>query len=211
MAMRYLLLFLMMVQTQAGRGWANSCANIATMGTYDESGLHESNYGIRAVGTFRILEEQDESKQPMFNLAEVNCERQLDDMGKPTGLECKVIKTSIWADSSKPNTESPNCLLDLDVSTYSMKELDRGILAGIETGTGCFNTMLTIDRNTKRVYISFTKTEYADKYDKTLPNICAAARTQVLMNCTPYARMRANKGGATAPSRTCDFNGVNDK
>src|SRR5690349_15670171 len=65
---------------------ANSCANVDTFSSYDESGLHESDFGIYAVGTFRIAEEQDEAKQPNFNLTKVNCENQLDDMGRPKGL-----------------------------------------------------------------------------------------------------------------------------
>jgi hypothetical protein len=57
---------------------ANSCANVSVMGTFDESGLRESEVGIWAVGTFRIAEEGDESKQPMFNFAMVDCEKQPD-------------------------------------------------------------------------------------------------------------------------------------
>jgi hypothetical protein len=56
---------------------ANSCSNVDTFSSYDQRGLQESDYGIYAVGTFRIEEEQDESKQPMFNLAMINCEKQL--------------------------------------------------------------------------------------------------------------------------------------
>jgi hypothetical protein len=52
----------------ASTAWANSCANLDVIGTFDESGLHESEYGISAVGTFRIAGEADESRQPMFNL-----------------------------------------------------------------------------------------------------------------------------------------------
>jgi hypothetical protein len=52
-----------------------------------------------------------------------------------------------------------------------MKELQKGILAGIKEGsTSCFNTMLTIDRNTKRVYLSFARTKYADNYDEIKPS-----------------------------------------
>ena len=49
--------------------WANSCSNVDAFSSYDRSGLNESEYGISAVGTFRIAGEEDESKQPNFNLA----------------------------------------------------------------------------------------------------------------------------------------------
>jgi hypothetical protein len=48
----------------ASAAYANSCANMNVIGTYDESGLHESEYGIYAVRTFRVAEERDEAKQP---------------------------------------------------------------------------------------------------------------------------------------------------
>ena len=187
---------------------ANSCANVVSFGSYDESGLRESEFGIYAVGTFRITGEVDESKQPMFNLATVNCEKQTDDAGRTAGLECKITKAVVWASDGKPDTDNPNCSLDLDSSSYSMKELQKNTLTGIEESTGCFNTLLTIDRNTKRVYLSFTRTKSADNYDKIKPGTCGALpRTEVLMNCTSWARSR--KGGG--PSRYCDFSGSGDK
>jgi hypothetical protein len=192
----------------AGTANANSCSNVDSFSSYDESGLRESDFGISATGTFRIENEADESKQPMFNLAMVNCEKQTDDMGKATGLECKITKAVLWASAGKPDTDNPNCSLDLDSSSYSMKELQKGILAGFEgESTSCFNSMRTIDKNTKRVYLSFTRTKYADNYDKIKPGTCGSPlRTQVLMNCTYWARQR--KGG---PPRYCDFSSSSDK
>jgi hypothetical protein len=64
--------------------------------------LRESDYGIYATGTFRIQNEPDESKQPMFNLAILNCEKQTDDAGR-TSLECKITKAVVWASSDSPN------------------------------------------------------------------------------------------------------------
>jgi hypothetical protein len=187
---------------------ANSCANVNVIGTFDESGLQESEFGINAAGTFRIAGEEDEDKQPNFNLARINCENQPDDMGK-VSLECKVTTAVVWAHSGKPDLDNPNCSLDLDASTYSMKELQKGILTGMETSTGCYNTILTIDRNAKRVYLSFIKTQYADKYDKIKSGTCGMPpRTQVLMNCTAYPRMR-NHG--RTPPRYCDFSNSSDK
>src|SRR5262249_44437581 len=142
---------------------ANSCSNVTVIGTFDESGLRESEFGINAFGTFRIEGEADETKQPMFNLAIVDCEKQLDDRGR-VSLECKLMQAVVWASgrSEKPNTDEPNCSLDLNSSAYSMKELQKGVLTGIETSSSaCYNTMLTIDRNTKRVYLSFTRTKEA--------------------------------------------------
>jgi hypothetical protein len=181
---------------------ANSCSNVDVIGSFDESGLRESEYGIYAAGTFRIAGEADESKQPM-----INCEKQSDDMRG--GLECKVVKAVVWAKSGKPDADNPNCSLDLDASTYSMKELQRGVLTGIETSIGCFNSILTIDRNTKRVYLSFTRTATADKYDQTRAGTCGMLPpTEVLMNCTGWPRIR--KKGQTPP-RYCDFSNSSDK
>jgi len=189
--------------------YANSCANVDVIGTFDESGLRESDFGIYAAGTFRIAGEENEGKQPMFNLAMINCEKQSDDKGR-VGLECKVTQAVVWATTDKPNTDKPNCSLDLNSSTYSMKELEKGVLTGMETSTSaCHNTMLTIDRNTKRVYMSFTRTKEADNYDKIRPGTCGMLpRTQVLMNCTGWPRIR--KQGRTPP-RYCDFSSSSDK
>jgi hypothetical protein len=144
----------------------------------------------------------------MFNLTTISCEKQSDDMRG--GLECKVTQAIVWAKSGKPDTDNPNCSLDLSSSTYSMKELQRGVLTGIETSYSlCFNSMLTIDRNTKRVYLSFTKTASADKFDKTRSGTCGQLPpTEVLMNCTGWPRMR--KKGQTPP-RYCDFSSSSDK
>ena len=187
---------------------ANSCSNVDVMGSFDESGLRENEYGIYTAGTFRIAGEEDESKQPMFNLATINCEKQSD--GMRGGLECKVMQAVVWAKSGKPDADNPNCSLDLNSSTYSMKELQRGVLTGMEDSSSlCFNSMLTIDRNTKRVYLSFTKTASADKYDNTRPGTCGKLPpTEVLMNCTGWPRMR--KQGQTPP-RYCDFSSSSDK
>jgi hypothetical protein len=188
--------------------YANSCSNVDTMGSFDESGLRESDFGIYAAGTFRIADEADESKQPMFNLATVNCEKQTDETGRAIGFDCKIAKAVVWASKGGPNADSPNCSLDLDSSSYSMKQLQKGILTGFEESTSCFNSMLTIDRNAKRVYLSFTRTKSADNYDKIKPGTCGALpRTEVLMNCTSWARSR--KGGG--PSRYCDFSSSSDK
>ena len=158
---------------------------------------------------FELRGKSDEAKQPMFNLATINCEKQSDDTGK-VSLECKVTQAVVYAQSGKPDPDNPNCSLDLNSSAYSMKELQKGVLTGIETGTAlCINTILTIDRNTKRVYLSFTKTKDADRYDQIKPGTCGMLpRTEVLMNCTGWPRLR--KQGQTPP-RYCDFSSSSDK
>jgi len=187
---------------------ANSCANVDTFGSFDESGLRESEFGISAVGTFRIAEEGDESEQPLFNLAMVDCEKQPDGTGK-VSLECRVTKAVVWAHPDKPDADNPNCSLDLDVSTYSMKELQKGVLAGMGASGACYNAILTIDRNAKRVYMSFTRTKEADNFDKIKPGTCGAPpRTEVLMNCTGWPKLRAK--GKTPP-RYCDFSSSSDQ
>jgi hypothetical protein len=188
---------------------ANSCSNVDSFSSNDRSGLDESTFGINAVGTFRIAGEADESKQPMFNLTKVACEKQTDDAGKVSGYECKLTTAVVWASEGKPDTDRPNCSLDVDTSSYSMKELQKNTLIGIEEeSTSCFNTLLTIDRNTKRVYQSFTRTKYADNFDKIKPGTCGTLpRTEVLMNCTYWPRGR--KPGA--PPRYCDFSSSSDK
>jgi hypothetical protein len=207
-----LILSLLGVFGWAGVAYAaNSCANVDTFSSYDESGLNVSDFGISGVGTFRIAEEQDEAKQPNFNLTKVNCENQFDDMGRLKGLECKVTQAVMWADSAKPDADNPNCSLDVDNSEFSMKELQKGVVTGMEaSSSACFNTMLTIDRNAGRVYLSFTKTKEADKYDQIRQGTCGALpRTEVLMNCTAWPRMR--KQGQRPLSRYCDFSGSKDK
>jgi hypothetical protein len=197
---------LLAITGYANAASSNSCSNVDTFSSYDQKGLQESDYGVYAVGTFRIEGEEDESKQPMFNLAMINCEKQSDGTD---GLKCKVTKAVVWANSGKPDTDNPNCSLDLDFSDYSMKELQRGVLIGIETTTTCFNSTLTIDRNTKRVYLSFTRSASADNFDRIRPGTCGTLpRTQVMMNCTGWPRIRKQ---GKMPSRYCDFSSSSDK
>ena len=186
---------------------ANSCSNIDSFSSYDQRPLRED--GLGGVGSFRIAGETDENRQPNFNLAFVDCEQQTDNVGKQTGLNCKITEAVTWANDAKPDGDKANCSLDLDTHSFSMKQLSKGVLTGIEEGTGCFNMLLTIDKNAKRVYLSFTRTRYADNFDKIKSVTCnAQPRTQVLMNCTSWARLRNPGAGA---GRYCDFGGVGDK
>lgn len=51
----------------------NSCANLDTLGSYDGSGLQDSDYGKSAVGTFMIQNELDENAQPPRTQVLMNC------------------------------------------------------------------------------------------------------------------------------------------
>ena len=53
--------------------------------------ITESESGIYAAGTFRIAGEGDESKQPMFNLAEIVCEKQADDVGGNSNVKLRRL------------------------------------------------------------------------------------------------------------------------
>ncbi len=63
--------------------------------------------------------------------------------------------------------------------------------------------MLTINRNTHRVSLSFERTKFAD--DSTQIRLCGKTqpRQQVLMNCTAWVAIHA--GQATSAARMCDF------
>src|SRR5262245_9464918 len=110
--------------TYATPALANSCSNVATLGTYDRSGIEESDYGINAVGTFRIEDEKDENKQPDFNLVTINCS------AMPANFTCTMTQAAVRADREQPNTDKPNCTLDLDVTEYQLREVSPGVLSG---------------------------------------------------------------------------------
>ena len=174
----------------ASAACANSCANLDVLGSFDESGLRESEYGIYAAGTFRIAGEGDESKQPMFNLATVNCEKQLDDMGRAS-LECKVTKAIVRLNQVSRTQTSQIVRSISTLRIFNEGASERRSYRDRDLHGLCYNTILTIDRNTKRVYMSFTRTKYADNYDKIrLASVVVLPRTQVLMNCTGWPRIR---------------------
>ena len=185
---------------------ANSCSNVSIHGSFDHSGLQVSEYGLSAAGTFRIVGEPDESKQPMFNLTTINCQKQSD---TASSLECKYTSAVLWASPDQPNTDRPNCQLDIDWSDHSMKEVQRGVFVGLGSSGLCFSTMLTIDLGKNNAFLSFNRSKEADDIDRKMPGTCGASpRTQTLMNCTPYAGLRQN---GRASARYCDFGGVGSK
>lgn len=189
-------------------GWSNSCSNVTIHGSFDRSGIDESEYGIYAAGTFRVEGEPDESKQPFFNLTLINCEKQRDDNGR-LNITCRVTRASMYANPDEPNTKLPNCSLDLDISEYPMQETGRGILTGTAESGLCYNSFLSIDRNSKKVYLSFTKTQAAYGQNVTKAGACnTVPRTQVLMNCTWWAGSRKDM---KLPPRYCDFSSASDK
>ena len=120
----------------------------------------------------------------MFNLSVIDCKEQ--DAVHRT-FECALTHATVYTSGGNPDPDNPNCSLDLSFETYSMSEIQEGVLTGITETSACFNTILTIDRHNQRVYKSFTKTKDADKYKQ----MCGMLpRTEVLMNCTAYPRIR---------------------
>lgn len=186
---------------------ANSCSNVDIHGSFDHSGLRVNEFGISIAGTWRIMGEQDESKQPMFNLTSIDCARQSD---SPSSLQCKYMSAVVWANSEAPNANQPNCSLDLDWSDYPMKEVQKGVFVGLGSSGLCFSTQLTIDVGKNNAFLSFNRSKEADDIDKQKPGTCGAPpRTRALMNCTPYAEMRQKI--RTPGTRYCDFKSAGDK
>lgn len=191
----------------------NSCSNVSAIGTWDESKLIEQ-YGIHTFGTFRIEDEKDEAKQPMFNLTRVTC-GEAENYEGIKQLVCKVTSAVVIAETGKPNADHPNCDLDLEADEFYMKEVQKNVLTGMPFfgSTSCYDTVLTIDRNTKRVFRSFIRTKHADGYNKSMEGACrkTAPPTQVLMNCTKWPALRKAMKGTNVASRYCDFSGSSDK
>ena len=153
----------------------NSCSNVTTNFSYYFRDDINQGFGFFARGTFRILGETDESRQPDYNLTQVACDRKPAELGAPVEFECKTTRASVGGFSGPPDANQPSCTLDVDVSTYDMKELSRDVLVGIADGgssTSCFNNTLTINRVTKRVSITFERTQYADNYDRIKAETC---------------------------------------
>lgn len=178
----------------------NSCSNVGVIGFAWEE-LKEGGGGMAAQGTWRIEGETDENKQPAFNYTMVGCKTQRDDTGTAR-IQCTVTIAGLIALGEPPAiTPAGNCTLNLDIDRYSMNEnhpelTGKGVLTGVENTSLCFNTTLTLDRDSKRVYQSFTKASDA-------PDNCPSpSRTQVLMNCTWSAKRAKN---ILTPGRYCDF------
>jgi hypothetical protein len=188
---------------------ANSCSNVSVHGSFDRSGLQINEYGISAAGTFRIVGETDEIKQPMFNLTTINRLKKSNN-ATSSDLECKVTAAIVWSNREKPNIDVPNCQLDLEFSEYSMREIQHGVFVGMGSSGECFTTMLVIDVSKNNASLSFARSKEADEIDSNIPKMCGASpRTQTLMNCTAWAGLR-HKGGESQP-RYCDFGGVDSK
>jgi hypothetical protein len=178
MFIRYAFVSLLGILGYASAAYADTCSNVYV---FDFLELRENADGLSAAGTFRIEGEKDETKQPDFNLTTIRCEKQSDD---DASLQCTVTSAVVV---SGPVNVSPNCGLFLDVSTYPMKESEKGILTGTmqewDGRTPICDQVLTINRNSKRVYLSCDHTDH----------------TEVLMNCTP------NLDRGPPPPRYCDF------
>ena len=192
--------------------YANSCSNIKIDGLLDQSGLSFNDNYISAVGTLRIENENDESKQPMFNISELDCQKT--DYNK-NNFTFKLITAYVSAEKANPNSSNPNCTLNLESSEFLVKQLNNEILSGVDNSivasTGCFNTILTINQKTQRVYISYSRTENAEKIEKTMPNLCKSRQPQVLMNCTIWPALRSANKGIKTEGRYCDFTNSHSK
>jgi hypothetical protein len=204
------MLLAMVGNAVAGDRHTNSCSNVSIHGSHDQKGIiYVGVFGLRAVGTFRIQNELDESKQPMFNINEVSCAFE-----EENKLKCKIMTASVWAAEGSPNTEWPNCMLDLNSEEYEMQLVNGQYLVGAnEQATGwCLLPTLTIDLTSRRISKSFSFSSFGNqansgKSESEMKLACGELpRTHVLMNCTPYAQMR-QKVNATS-QRICDFEGV---
>jgi len=184
----------------------NTCSNVNPL--LDMSGIQETETWLSAGGTFRVEDEKDESKQPWFNLTAITCDKQRDDTGS-VSAKCKVNSAIFESTSGKPDAADPgNCLMDLSLANFPMHQIQQGVLTGMQSElTGlCFDEILTIDSNTKRIYMSFIKKQYADKLK---PNLCGKLPpTQVLMDCSRFAKQRKQAQG---PGRVCDFGGSDEE
>jgi hypothetical protein len=189
MSIRYAFVSLLGILGYASAAYADECSHVYVLGAFQ--GLREDADGISAAGTFRIEGEKDEFKQTEFNFTLIRCEKQSDD---DASLECTV--TSAVVVSTSINV-SPSCGLRLDVYTYPMKELEKGILAGTkqELAPDFCDQVLTINRNSKRVYLAYTNPQNVYSCEP---------RTEVLMNCTPNFR-KADRDGGPPPPRSCGF------
>lgn len=197
--------------TMAGDRHINSCSNINIHGSHDQKGItYAGGFGLRAVGTFRIQGEPDESKQPMFNISDISC-----NFEEKNKLKCKVTTASVWAEPGSPNTDRPNCMLDLDSQEFDMQLMNGQYLVGAnEQATGwCLLPTLTINLTSQIISKSFSFSTFGNQANSSNfgtenKGTCGEVpRTQVMMNCTPWAQMR-QKSNNTSP-RFCDFEGVN--
>lgn len=213
----YILLIVCCYASTTLAGTPNSCSNVISDSLMDDQTVELLPDGnIRAIGTFRIEGEADEGKQPMFNINNIWCHKEFDDSGN-SDFGCNITSAIVDAESKEPNSQSPNCQISLDPSTYSMKEVRRGVFIGSQAAAGdCYDITLTIDTIAKRVFRSYLRSKYADKMEKIagslFPNLCGQRPTHVLMNCTRWAAIRksAKDKDSSLPSRYCDFSSASD-
>lgn len=198
----YFIIFLLLSSIVINPSWANSCSNLYIHGSFDDNKVVETDTSIHAAGTFRIEGEAEENKQPDFNLTMIDCDKSSISKGK---VYCRVIRAISMAHSEQPSADKPNCALDLQVLEYQMKEIAPKMLTGtVESGI-CYNSFLTIDGNSNRVNMTFTKTKSASN----VKDICSdTPKTQTLMNCTQWASVRSQN---KLYQRYCDFSSSDSK
>jgi hypothetical protein len=158
--------------------------------------------GLAGRGTFRFPGETDEAKQLPYNLAEFYCAPE----GEAKEFRCRLTEAVVGASPG-----APSCFLDMQFLEFDMKEISHGVLVGgAPDGSGwstrCFNAVLTINRNTKRVSLSFERTQYPDGYSSLKGGMCGqtSPTPQVLMNCGALVPDYTKKTPAPG-ERICDF------
>ncbi len=179
----------------------NSCSNVTAVFSYFFVDKLSEGRGLAARGTFQLPGEPNEAKQPPYNLSELHCNR----MGEAGELECRLTEAVVGAHVQE-------CSLDMQFLTFDMKEISNGILVGgAPAGSGrlglskCFNPILTVNRNTKRVSLSFERSQYPDDDSLLKGGMCASIpTTQILMNCGSLVPAYTKKTPAPG-ERICDF------
>lgn len=99
----------------------NSCSNVGIIGFGYRELVGEPKQGIAADGTFRIEGEPDENKQPWFSLTNVACDKQPDNTAIAR-IKCTVTSAFLMNLAGPPNTDIPNCTLDMEINRFSMDE-----------------------------------------------------------------------------------------
>ena len=109
-------------------------------------------------------------------------------MGDKKELECRLTEAFVG------NSTDSTCSLDMQTLSFGMKEIGGGVFVGASVRGDCFNTILTINRNSKRVSLSFERSRSADSFERIRKGMCGIVpRTQMLMNCGALVEVNAKK------------------
>ena len=145
---------------------ADACSNVHMVGStgqyYFYDNIHMHGGYLYAKGVFLRQNEIDENKQSRFNLSSLQCdnktESNLNVVVKESEIECKISMSYVY-----PSTNEKTCFLDFEIEDFNMKEINNKVLVGVPTvDTGCYQKMLTVNRSTKQVNISYTRINRKD-------------------------------------------------